>query len=76
MHRVEVESTNIASIGFDEEQQILEIGFIGRKGNSGAVYQDTNVPYNVWISFLRAPSKGGFFAAEIRGKFSATKVSG
>lgn len=75
MERTPVSSSNIDSIGYNEDTHTLEVQFKGRKGATGSVYQYSNVPLEVWHSFLRAPSKGGYFASSVKGAFAATKVS-
>jgi hypothetical protein len=72
INRHEVESSNIASIGYDPETQTLEIEF-----KRGGVYQYSDVPADVWEAFQAAESKGKFFHAEIKkgGGYEYTKVS-
>lgn len=56
-----VSSTNIAGIGYDLIEQILEVGFLGGKR---AVYYF--VPFEVFEEFYYAHSKGTFFYHRIR----------
>lgn len=69
MERTSVVSSNIASIGYSEGDQILEVEFL-----KGGVYQYTGVPRHVYESFMGAGSKGEFFAANIKKNFSFYKV--
>lgn len=64
------ESSNIVSVGFEEHSHTLEIEF-----QRGAVYRYANVPHAVWVHFMSAPSKGAFFAKQIKQQYPATKVS-
>ena len=64
MQRAPVQSSNIASVGYDEEQQILEIVFRG-----GRVYHYLEVPPERVLSLLRAESKGRFLNSEIKPNF-------
>jgi len=64
MLRARVESSTIASVGYDEEQQILEIVFRG-----GRVYHYLEVPPERVLSLLRAESKGRFLNREIKPHF-------
>lgn len=69
MKRVSVSSSNISSIGYDEESNTLEIEF-----NSGAVYQYFDVPLNIYEEIIAAGSKGQYFAQFIKGFFRYAKV--
>jgi hypothetical protein len=61
MHRIPVSSSNLASVGYDEGSQILEIEFI-----DGSVYQYFNVPVRVFDGFMSAASHGKYFHRNIR----------
>lgn len=69
MNRQTVNSTDIASIGYDEITEILEIEF-----NSGAVYQYFNVPSNVYANLMAASSHGKFFTQNIKNVYQYSKV--
>ena len=69
MLRQRVESSNIAMVGYDEEQQILEITF-----RDGRVYHFLEVPPERVLSLLRAESKGRFFNGEIKPNFGYRAV--
>ena len=71
MERESVKSSNLASIGYDEENNILEIEF-----NHGGIYQYSNVPYYVYEELMNASSHGTFFSANIRNnkKFITEKI--
>lgn len=60
-NRIGVYSSNVASIGYGVDEEILEVEF-----HSGAVYQYHDVPEDVWESFQTAPSKGRFVWTELR----------
>ena len=64
MKRQAVESSNLASIGYDSENEILEIEF-----NHGGVYQYFDVPQNVYDELINADSHGKYFAAYIRNSY-------
>lgn len=55
MERQYVSSSNIASIGYDPDNQVLEIEFL-----SGAVYQYYDVPQSVYDGLMAADSHGKF----------------
>lgn len=69
MDRIPVDSSNISSIGFDEDTSTLEIEF-----HSGAVYQYFDVPLNIYEGLMNAGSKGQYFAQHIKGYYRFVKV--
>jgi hypothetical protein len=68
--RIQVDSSNINSIGYDPDQQRLEIEF-----NRGAVYEYYEVPPEKYDEFVHAPSKGSFFATEIKTAHPSRRIS-
>jgi hypothetical protein len=56
MFRLTVESSSIASIGYDPASKVLEIEF----KESGEVYRYFDVPRAEYETFLQAPLKGGY----------------
>lgn len=70
--RLLVDSSNIKSLGYDENRQILSVEFLA----SGAIFHYRGVPVGVFEAFGAAASRGAFFAKEIRGKFSAERMDG
>ena len=68
MDRQEVSSSSIDSIGYDEENQILEIEF--RIG----VYQYENVPEYVYIELMNSDSIGEFFNEDIKHEYSCSRA--
>ena len=69
MKRTKVESSNIASVGYDQLDSILEIEF-----NSGAIYQYENVPIRVYDVMMKADSVGKYFNAHIKSKYNYRRV--
>lgn len=69
MDRIPIDSSNISSIGYDENSGTLEIEF-----HSGAVYQYFDVNINVYKAIMEASSKGQYFAQHIKGYFRYVKV--
>jgi hypothetical protein len=69
MLRSSVQSSHIATVGYDEEQQILEIVF-----TDGRVYHYLEVPPERALSLLRAESKGRFLNSEIKPNFGYRAV--
>lgn len=64
MLHVLMESTTLASAGHDARSDVLELQF-----RNGAMYRYFSVPRGVFQSLLSAPSKGGFFNQNIRGRY-------
>lgn len=69
MKRQSVESSNLASVGYDAENEILEIEF-----NHGGVYQYFDVPEHVYAELMNADSHGVYFSANIRNDYNYQKV--
>ena len=69
MLKQSVESTNLASAGYDETTQTLEVQFV-----NGRVYQYYGVPEDIHKQLMRAASKGQFFNAHIRNSYSFSRV--
>ena len=61
MNRQSVESSNLASIGYDEANKILEVEF-----KHGGVYQYFDVPENVYEELMNASSHGQYFDSNIK----------
>lgn len=69
MNRQQVKSSNLASIGYDAKNEILEIEF-----NHGGVYQYSGVPKEKYEALMNADSHGKYFAANIRNDFDYIKI--
>jgi hypothetical protein len=70
MEGAPIDSSMIATIGYDASNGTLEVEF--KKG--GAIWQYYDVPENVWHEFQSASSQGQFFLSNIRDCFRASKV--
>lgn len=69
MQRGFVSSTTVASIGYDEPTQTLEVEF-----TNGSVYQYYNVPLNIYDELMAAGSKGQFLNTYIRNAYPYSRV--
>lgn len=69
MERRRVESSNIASIGYDEATETLEIEF-----NNGSMYHYYDVPAHIYSGLMSADSHGKYLAANIKGYYRYSKV--
>jgi hypothetical protein len=68
--RVRLESTTLATAGYDEHRCELQLDF-----RDGARYQYSAVPPHLFHDLLAAPSKGSFFNRHIRGRFHHVKLA-
>jgi len=69
MIREAVISSNIHSVGYDDEAQILEIEF-----HSGGIYQYYSVPRTIYGGLMNASSHGKYFHAYIKDVFPCQQV--
>ena len=69
MERYSVASSNIASIGYDETTQTLEVEFF-----NGTIYQYYNVPPNMNEQLMQASSKGRFLNTYIKNAYPYSRV--
>ena len=61
MVREKVESTSLASVGYDAEAKVLEIEFAG-----GGVYQYIDVPQETYEGLMAAESHGSYFDQHVK----------
>ena len=66
-----VESATLATVGYDEVQELLRLEF-----GSGAAYLYFGVPAAVYEALLGAPSKGRYFNGAIRGRYPYRQILG
>jgi hypothetical protein len=69
MNRVPVESSVLASVLYLRHLRLLEIEF-----HSGLLYQYFDVPQRSYMELLAAESKGAYFNAHIRNRFSCKQI--
>ncbi len=70
MERTPVISTNVTSVGYDEQSCTLEVEFV-----SGGVYQYYNVLPELHAQFMQASSKGRFLHSQIKSSYAYARVS-
>lgn len=68
-NRIPITSSNIASVGYDENSQTLEIEF-----SNGSVYQYFDVPVNIYQGMMTSSSHGQYFLQHIKGIYQYNKV--
>jgi len=67
--RTPIHSSNIASVGYDDNNLILEIEF-----HNGATYKYFNVPKRVFEGLLSAGSHGSYFRYNIKNEFKSEQI--
>ncbi len=67
--RTPVQSSNVLSVGYDEETQTLEIEY-----KDGSVYQYYNVPASVYSELLATSSVGRFIHQYIKNAYPFARV--
>lgn len=65
MIRTPVMSSNLVSVGYDPQSKTLEIEF-----KQGRVYQYLGVPVYIFRGLMQASSKGEYFHAHIKERYS------
>jgi hypothetical protein len=74
MERTPVQSSQIASIGYDAEKREMEIEFHGKKEAPGDVYRYYDVAPGTYQQMIAAKSIGSFFGKEVRGQYTYKKM--
>ena len=69
MIRVPVTSSNIRSIGYNEESQTLEVEFHG-----GEIYQYFNVPKSAYTELMSASSHGSHLHRHIEDNYRCSRI--
>lgn len=69
MERTPVSSSNISAIGYDAENQVLEVEF-----KNGTVYSYSGVSSDEYDGFMNTDSKGTYLHANIKNRYSFMKL--
>ena len=69
MDRIPVASSNIASIGYEADSQVLEVEYI-----KGGIYQFMNVPSDVHEELMNSSSKGTYMNQVVKKMFVVVQV--
>jgi len=69
MNRTPVSSSNLSSVGYDQDDETLEIEF-----NSGGVYQYYDVPPRIHEGLMNASSHGSYFHSHIKENFRYDQI--
>lgn len=70
MIRLNVNSTDLTSVGYNADSQTLEIEF-----KSGGIYQYFNIPEGVYSALINANSHGKYFNQNIRDVYQCSKIN-
>ena len=70
MVRNPVSSSDLRSVGYDQDSRILEIEFHG-----GRLYHYFDVPISEYSALMDSPSKGRYFHQRIKDVYSCVRVS-
>jgi hypothetical protein len=69
--RLPVESSSLASVGYDDGRRILAIEF-----RSGEIFHYSDIDADLALELVHAPSIGTFYHMRIRGQFHGAKMTG
>lgn len=69
MERVPVRSSNIVSVGYEDDDGILEVEFSG-----GALYEYYRVPRQVFDGLLASSSPGQYLATNVKDVYQYRRV--
>lgn len=69
LRMLEVDSSNIHSVGYDGDTKTLVVRF-----KSGTVYSYANVKPAVALAFMEADSHGSYFHTNIRDRFDSEQI--
>lgn len=66
-----ITSSNLAAAGYDSAKSILAVQF-----KSGIIFHYAGVDLDTATAFYMAGSRGSYYATHIKGKFTASRVTG
>lgn len=69
MDRTPVSSSNVASVGYDPDTLTLEVEYL-----SGATYQYTGVPQNVYDELMSSSSVGSYLARNVKNLYPCSRL--
>ncbi|MDR8389504.1 KTSC domain-containing protein [Aliifodinibius sp. S!AR15-10] len=70
MNRIPVDSSNIASIGYDQDRALLEIEF-----NNGRIYEYYDVPQYEYDQLMAAESHGSYANENIYDRYKQQRTA-
>lgn len=69
MELTRVQSKSIEAIGYEKDEELLGVVF-----KSGEVFHYKDVPHNIYMSFMTAPSFGTFYNEYVKDQFEFEKI--
>jgi hypothetical protein len=69
MQMTQVQSSNVAEVGYNSDTEELQIIFL-----NGSSYLYLNVPQNEYENLLQAPSIGSYFNRYIRNQYPYDRI--
>lgn len=69
MKMIPVDSSDLASVGYDFGSRTLFVSFL-----KGGTYSYSGVPESVYRGLMNAPSKGKYFAANIKKSYPYRRI--
>ena len=70
MYKTKVESSAFSSIGYNAEQQVLEVQY-----KNGRIYQYIKVAYETYADFILSESKGKFLHEFIKNVYPFVRIA-
>ncbi len=70
----DVESSNVESFGYDEEENTLYVRFLARKTSPSTLYAYHEVEPEIFDQFMEADSKGRFIWTHLRDRYNFEKL--
>lgn len=68
MKRISVTSSNVSEVGYDQDEELLEVLF-----SNGSMYHYHAVPFEMYERMMDAESVGSFLAREIKPAFTCER---
>jgi len=69
MTRIPVTSSNVESVGYDQNTQTLEVEF-----KNGYIYQYFDVPKTIYNSMVNANSAGKYLISNVKGVYRYARL--
>lgn len=69
MEMISVVSSNVRSVGYDEDSSTLQVEFL-----NGSLYQYFDVPKHIFNGLLTASSVGGYLHQNVKGIFRYSRA--
>lgn len=71
---IPVESSNVSKFGYDDDKQILYVGFLDKGGGADRLYAYYDVEPDVYTAFMESASKGDFVWKYLRNRYEYARL--